>query len=370
MINKVVKENKCTGCMACSNICPINVIKIKENEKGFLIPKVLEEFCVKCGKCKKVCPVINNTKENINDIKVYACYNKDEKIRMQSSSGGIFTLIAEEIIKDGGVVCGAQFNDEFEVVHSIVKTTEELKKFRGSKYVQSQISYILKDVEEYLKNGVKVLFTGTPCQIEGLISYLGKEYENLYTQDIICHGVPSPKVWKKYLKYKEEKNQSKIKNINFRRKDIEGWSNYNVNFKYNDLEENENVKNEKYMQLFLKDLTLRDSCYSCNFKKEKRISDITVADYWGIKHIDPEINDEKGLSAVLINSLKGEELFEKIKDNIFYKLQSIEGITKYNPSFIKSSKYNLKRDEFFKDLDNTSIEELYEKYINIEKENE
>lgn len=359
----VINKEECTGCMACKNACPKNAIEIQENSKGFLYPKINKEYCINCGICQKVCPVKNKLEENKFEIEVYACRNKDESIRLKSSSGGIFTLIANYILKQNGVVFGAAFNEKFEVVHQWIDTKDGLEKLRCSKYLQSKIGDSYKAAKKFLDEGRKVLFTGTPCQVEGLLAFLNKDYDNLYTQDIICHGVPSPKVWRKYLEYKKSIHNGTPKKVNFRKKDIEGWSSYYVNFTFSNKEENVYFKKDAYMKLFLKNFDLRDTCYACNFKKEKRKSDITVADFWGINNVRPEMNDEKGTSAVLVNSSKGKELFDNIKEYMEYTKENIEDIKKYNPSFIKSSDYNEKREEFFVDIEKEKFEKIVKKYL-------
>ena len=360
----VIDKKQCTGCMACKNACPRNAITIEEDTKtGFLYPKINTEYCVNCNICRKVCPVENKLPENKNEIEVYACKNKNDQIRMKSSSGGIFTLIANYILNQNGVVFGAAFNEKFEVVHTWTDNEEGLEKFRGSKYLQSQIGKTFKEVKEFLEEGRKVLFTGTPCQVEGLLTYLRKYYENLYTQDIICHGVPSPKVWRKYLEYKKNLNKEFPKKVNFRKKEIAGWNAYHMNFTYSHFEENVHHNDDPYMKFFLNNFDLRDTCYDCKFKKEKRMSDITVADFWGIKNVRPEMNDEKGTSAILINSSKGKELFENIKNDIDWTKESMEPIIKYNSCVIKSTYYNEKREEFFEDLEKEEFENLIDKYL-------
>lgn len=360
----IIDKKQCTGCMACTNSCPKNAITIeKDVNTEFLYPKINTEDCINCNICKKVCPIKNKLPENKNDIKVYACKNKNDEIRMKSSSGGIFTLIANYILKQNGVIFGAAFNENFEVVHMWTDNEEGLEKFRGSKYVQSQIGKSFKQVKNFLEEGRKVLFTGTPCQIEGLLTYLRKDYENLYTQDIICHGVPSPKVWRKYLEYKKIINKEFPRKVNFRKKEIAGWNAYHVSFTYSHFEENVHHNNDPYMKLFLNNFDLRDTCYNCNFKREKRKSDITVADFWGIKNIRPEMNDEKGTSAILVNSQKGKEIFENIKNNIVWTEEKIENIIKYNSCFVKSTYYNEKRNEFFEDLEKETFEYLINKYL-------
>ena len=360
----VIDKKECTGCMACKNACPKNAIVIEEDaHNGFLYPKINKELCINCNICTKVCPVKNKLSENQNEIEVYACKNKNDEIRMKSSSGGIFTLIANYILNQDGIVFGAAFNENFEVEHTWTDKEEGLEKFRGSKYLQSKIGDSFKQAKDFLEKGKKVLFTGTPCQIEGLLAYLKKDYQNLYTQDIICHGVPSPKVWRKYLEYKKKLNNDVPQKINFRKKEISGWNSYHMNFTYSRFEENTHHEDDPYMKFFLYNFDLRDTCYDCKFKKLKRKSDITVADFWGINNVRPEMNDEKGTSAILINSLKGKELFESIKNDIIYTQECIDVIVKYNPCVSKSTYYNQKRDDFFEDLEKESFENLIEKYL-------
>lgn len=357
----VIEKNKCTGCMSCKNVCPVNAIKIERNADGFQYPKIDQTKCIHCNLCKKACPVVTTLKQQNNETKAYACKNKNTNVRMQSSSGGIFTLIAEDILNQNGVIFGAKFNQKFEVVHDYVLKKEELSIFRGSKYLQSKIGDSYKKVKKFLEEGKKVLFTGTPCQVEGLLSYLGKDYENLYTQDIICHGVPSPKVWKKYLEYK--KQNKKIKEINFRKKDILGWNNYQVNYKYENSEENIHHEEDIYMKLFLQNLILRQSCYSCNFKKINRKSDITLADFWGIDKVLPEFNDEKGTSALIVHSKKGKEIFDRIKEHINFIEVNVEDIKKYNPCLCKSAHYNDNRNQFFKVFNKEGLKTAIEEFL-------
>lgn len=362
-MESVLERKKCTGCMACLNICPKEAIEIEIGKDGFNYPKVNKEKCINCGICQKACPVINKIKENTNKIEVYACRNKNEKIRMKSSSGGIFTLMAEWILSHNGVVFGVKFNQNMEAVHDYVEDKENLKMFRGSKYVQSNIGKTYQKIKQFLLEGRKVLFTGTPCQVEGLLAYLGKEYENLYTQDIICHGVPSPKVWEKYLEYKKKIYGEYPKKVDFRRKDLSDWRNYQVCYKYSNIEENIDHIEDVYMKLFLYNFDLRQTCYNCNFKKIKRSSDITIADFWGIQNVNPDFYDERGISAVLVNTEKGRQCFENIKNNIEFSVENIEDIMKYNSSFYKSAKYNEEREKFFEDLENNDFEYLIKKFL-------
>lgn len=362
-LKNIIDEKECTGCMACKNICPKNAIKIISEKDGFEYPKINENLCINCGYCKKICPVINNMNRENKEPKIYACKNKNEQIRLQSSSGGIFTLIAEWIIKQDGIVFGAKLEKNMIVSHNYIENIEDIVELRGSKYVQSQIGETYKKVKEFLLKNKKVFFSGTPCQIEGLLAYLGKEYENLYTQDIICHGVPSPKVWKKFLEYKRKKNGQYPIQVNFRNKNISGWSNYNVNYKYSKAEENINHKEDEYMKLFLKNYDLRKSCYQCKFKKVARNSDITLADFWGINRVNAEFNDEKGISAIIVHSKKGREIFENIKNNMEFISANIDDIKKYNPCIYIPADKNELREEFFYDLETNEFEEIIKKYL-------
>lgn len=359
---KIEEKYKCSGCHACYNICPKNAIKMKEDKYGFKYPEVDNSKCINCNLCKKVCPIINSKTKKEEVRTAYACYNKNEAVRKSSSSGGIFTLIATEIIKKQGVVFGAKFNKEFNVEHDYVEKVEDLYKFRGSKYVQSEIKDTYKKAKEFLERNRYVLFTGTPCQIEGIYSFLGKNYEKLYTQDIVCHGVPSKLVWEKYKKYLEGKFESKIINVDFRNKET-GWDSYSVKITFDNKKEYI-MKNsdDKYMRSFLRNTCLRDSCYNCNFKKIKRISDITLADFWGIQNICPELDDNKGTSLVSINSKKGKDLFDTIKDEIVFKEVEIQEAIKYNPSMVSSSKEDKNRQKFFKNLERFDFNKLVDKY--------
>lgn len=358
---KIENKSECCGCTSCYSICPVQAIQMIEDGEGFRYPKVDKTKCINCGLCKKVCPILNK-KEKKNEPKAYACINKNEEIRKNSSSGGIFSLIAETILDMGGVVFGAQFDSELNVVHSYTENKEELHRYRGSKYVQSIVGDSYKKVKEYLEKGKYVFFTGTPCQVEGLYVFLQKDYNKLYTQDIICHGVPSPKVWHKYKDALEKEHKSKIKTMNFRDKS-NSWKSYCLNYEFenNDFYKEINLKSN-YMIAFLKDLSIRESCYICKFKSKNRKSDITLADFWGIQNLNPDMDDDKGTSLVMVNSQKGITLFEKIKENIIYKETNFEEAIKYNPSMTCSPQIPESREFFFKDLDTMNFDELVDKY--------
>ena len=373
MIN-ITDKKDCCGCNACVQRCPKQCITMHADNEGFLYPIVDTTRCTDCGLCEKVCPVINQ-EEPQEPLKAYAAYNKDEKIREQSSSGGIFTLLAEETIKKGGVVFGVKFNKDWMPEFGYTETVEGIAPFRGSKYVQAIVGNAYKQAEEFLKTGREVLFSGTPCQIAGLKRFLRKEYENLTTVDIICHGVPSPKVWDMYLKdtcskllksTPDEKIQSVspigetykscIEAISFRSK-ITGWKKYSILLKLNfSTYDGKNtvvftepfVKNN-FMKAFLSDTILRPSCYDCPAKQGKSHSDITIADFWGIDVVDSTFDDDKGCGAIFINTAKGEALLPISQTT--YKEKTFNEVIAYNSAYYQSCKPHPNRKKFFKGLD-------------------
>lgn len=358
---EIINKIECTGCSACYNICPKHAIEMIEDKKGFEYPKINKEKCIDCKLCVKACPILHYNIVN-NIPKAYAVINNNEITRDKSASGGVFSLLAEYIIDNNGVVFGAEFDKNWRVKHYYIENKENIDKFRGSKYLQSTIGNTYKLAKEFLKNGKKVLFTGTSCQIEGLKSYLMKDYENLYTQDIICHGVPSPKVHNKYLEYQKNKfKTTKINKIEHRNKD-NGWRNFKLKIKFDKNTYKESHKKDLFMQAFLRNTILRDSCYNCHFKKKNRISDITLADFWGIENILPDMDDDKGTSLVIVNSKKGQELLENIKDKIQCKSVDFETAIKYNPSMTKSAKKDKQSDKFFENLDKMDFDKLVKKY--------
>lgn len=354
MIDKVGKNN-CTGCYACENICPKNCIDMKVDKEGFRYPNVYEEVCIKCEKCLNVCPILNQ-KTIVNNPKAYASYNKDERIRRESSSGGIFTLLSEKVIQNNGVVFGAKFDDKFDVVHGYTQDIKGLKSFRGSKYVQSKIGQAYNQVKNFLKNNRLVLFSGTPCQIAGLKSFLGKDYSNLICIDIICHGVPSPLAWDKY---KSEISRGKnITSINFRDKTY-GWKTYSFRIDFDDNTSFlEKGADNKYIRGFIGDIYLRPSCHNCKFKTLNRQSDITLADFWGIENIDSKMDDGNGTSLVIVNSKKGNHILKEIEDFIVFKEVDLNNAIKYNMSAIKSSYCNPRRKYFFKKVNKFKFDKL------------
>ena len=361
-MQEIAPKHICTGCHACYNICPTNSISMCHDEEGFLYPEIDGTKCVNCEKCKKVCPVFMDYSGNENSI-AYACVNNNEQIRIDSSSGGVFSLLAENVIACDGVVFGAAFDEEFDVKHICVQNDREIYKLRGSKYVQSTISDAYKEVEKYLKQGRQVLFSGTPCQIGGLKTYLKFDYDNLILVDLICHGVPSPKAWRKYLQYQQNKYGSRLEEnsiINFRDK-RSGWYKFSLSIKFNDEKEHlKDLSEDLFMKAFLNNLCLRKSCYNCHFKSVNRQSDITLADFWGVKEQLPEMFDNKGTSLVLVNTDKGKCLFENISDSIKLSKVDINKALKTNTAAYKSCEMPKNRTKFMASLDTVDFKKNVE----------
>lgn len=329
MIN-IINKTDCCGCSACMQTCPKQCISMKEDEEGFLYPIINTENCINCHKCEYVCPLKKNNDSRI-PLEVIAAKNKNENERINSSSGGVFILLAKYVLMNNGVVFGAVYDNLWEVHHGCATDLVGVQKMIGSKYMQSRIEETFKTAEFYLKEGREVLFTGTPCQILGLHSFLRKNYDNLLTVDICCHGVPSPGVWRRYLSDmiqkicvpKDKKDNCKkveedigIININFRDKRKTGWKKYSLALNLKKDKKtffySETNRDDLYMQGFLKNLYLRPSCYDCKCKDGCSQSDITIGDFWGINKIIPNVDDDKGLSLVLINSEKGRKILHKL----------------------------------------------------------
>lgn len=318
MITLFENSKDCAGCTACVNKCPKKAITLIEDKEGFLYPKIDNDKCVECGICLKTCPIRNDNRDSITQT-TYLSKNKNAEIRKNSSSGGTFYALAEFIIKEKGIVYGAILNEKMEVIHSKTNSIKELKKMMGSKYVQSNLGEIFKDIQNELINNKKILFVGTPCQVAGLKSFLGKKYDTLFLCDLVCHGVPSPKIWNEYVKLVEDKSNKKLKNYIFRSK-INGWHSHTeiAEFLNGDTEKETSLINSN-KELFYSSLVLRPSCYSCKFANTNRISDITIADAWGIEKVAKEFDDNLGTSLVIVNTKNGEKLFNNIADNLLIK---------------------------------------------------
>lgn len=348
----ILSKTACCGCSACAQCCPKGCITMIDDSEGFLYPLVDKENCIDCHICENVCPLLKSNSPH-EPLLTYAAINKDEKTRQSSSSGGIFSLLAEKIILNNGIVFGAKFDDDFQVCHDFADTIAGIVEFRGSKYVQSKIGEAYKKCENFLKARRQVLFSGTPCQIGGLKHFLRKDYDNLFTVDVVCHGVPSPKVWHRYLK--EIVGTKRILNCSMRNKE-NGWKRSNFTLDYGDMQDmhrlsswhHENV----FMEAFLKNMILRPSCYNCRFRNFRSHSDITIADFWGVQKIIPEMDDDRGTSLVMVNTEKGCNILP-IDGVRIVETSFVNGL-RSNPSIAYNHKPWPRREKFFNTLDDSA----------------
>ena len=357
----MIKTDKnCIGCGACADACPVNCITMEYDEEGFLYPTVNTSDCINCSSCNKVCIIENNIPE-IETIKAYAAFSKNEERRRDSSSGAIFYELSKSVLDKGGVVFGAAFDNEWNVKHIACESILDLHKLQKSKYVQSDTRGIFKQVKTELESQRPVLFVGTPCQCNALHLYLGKKYENLLLVDFICHGVPSPMVWQKYL---AAYGKEKIVSINFRDKS-DGWKNYNFFVETKEEAFKHNFWSNPYMRLFLSDYILRPSCYQCKSKFPHKSADITMGDLWGAENIVNELDDDKGLSLIVINTQKGKSAINQL-DNIASKTVDISDAFRHNPSAVSSADIPNKREKLLSELkqdNNPNFEKYISKYL-------
>ena len=344
MLNNI---KNCTGCGACQNICPRNAVSIEFNQKGFYAPLIAENLCVQCGMCRKVCPALEFESLNFNNPICYVAYADDEE-RKNSTSGGIFPVLAKYVLKKNGYVCGVTWNKDWEAEHILINKEEDLKKLRFSKYVQSKTNYSFKIIKKLLNENKLVLFSGTPCQNAGLIKFLGKNYDNLITVDVLCHGAPSPKVWQDYLEANFDKE--KIAAINFRKKDA-GWLKYCDDWFNNicndSIDMNDGIRKPIgiFYEAFIKHKLSNDACLKCKYRSIPRPADFTLGDFWHLYY--SKLNDHRGLSAVVLNSNKAKDIFKTITSELkFYKRINLKGHYE-KLEMTKESKASKSRERFF-----------------------
>ncbi|MBR5334855.1 MAG: Coenzyme F420 hydrogenase/dehydrogenase, beta subunit C-terminal domain [Bacteroidaceae bacterium] len=337
MIN-ICDKSMCCGCAACVQRCPKQCIAMRADSEGFFYPLVDAVRCIDCGLCEKVCPMLNPGEERV-PLHTYAARCTDEDIRRESSSGGVFSVLACEVLAGGGVVFGTRFDNEWGVVHDFCTTPEGLAAFRGSKYVQSNIGDNYIKAEAFLKEGRRVLFSGTPCQIAGLKRFLRREYDNLLAVEVACHGVPSPLVWRRYLE--ERGALCNVENVIFRDKST-GWKSYSVRLSMDKRTLCEPFYDNEYMKAFIYGYSMRPSCYNCKAKARSSGADILLADLWGAPHLIGADDDDKGMSLVAVDK---EALLPSGK--LWLKEIEYSEAVKYNSSIVKSVPLNEKRDEFF-----------------------
>ena len=332
----ITDKSQCCGCGACVQSCPRHCITMKADKQGFLYAKTDETLCIDCKRCESVCPILNHSTERI-PIKTLAAKIPNKELRLLSSSGGVFTALASYVINCNGVVFGARFDNEWNVVHGYAETIDELAQFRGSKYVQSNIGDSYRQVKAFLKQERFVLFSGTPCQVAGLRKFLRKEYDHLLLVDVVCHGVPSPQAWKTYIANKD------VFHVNFRDKKL-GWKKYSMNINHVSCF----YQRDRFMLCFLANLTLRPSCFNCQFKSGTSGSDLTLGDFWGITEIEPHFDDDIGASVVLSYTAKGNSILEQIELN--RKDVEYEKVCLHNSSIHSSAKQPNNYEEFWKDF--------------------
>lgn len=353
MIHITDKYN-CCGCEACVQACPKECISFDEDTEGFRYPKVDTSLCVECGTCEKVCPILTPY-EKRRPQKQIAAINPDETIRKQSSSGGIFTMLAERVIHEGGIVYGVRFDENWQAVFGHTETTEGLAAFRGSKYIQARVGNVFLEVSEFLKSGRKVLFIGTPCQVAALRHFLHHEYDNLFLVDFICHGVPSPKVWRMYIDEVTQNSVSAIRDVQFRNKK-QGWKRFNFNLTYNKLGQQYNIsschKKNHYMRIFENDVILRPSCHNCKAKGGRSGSDLSIADFWGIWKLNSEMDDDRGTSLVMVHTDKGKDHITALQLKTWEA--QYDDVIRFNKAVEHCAKEHPKRSWFFAQLDSTN----------------
>lgn len=369
-MNILSNAEKCCGCNACGDVCPTNAISYSQDNEGFLYPKIDDNACINCNKCKSVCPCLItngriNKSDKLNKPDVYAAYSKNENIRIDSTSGGIFSELALAIYEQNGIVCGAVYNQDYTVSHILSYDKSLLPQIRSSKYLQSSAIGCYNAIKTALESGRHVLFCGTPCQVTALHSFLGQEYSKLFTCDFICRGVNSPKVFLSYMEMLEKKYRSNATQIKFKNKKW-GWHNFSMRV---DFENGLQYCEDRYHDLFFIGYLqygnfARPSCYDCQFKGFPQSSDITLGDFWGIEKIDKTMDQDKGTSLVMVNTKKGTHLISTISDKIQIKAFCMEDIARGNPAINTSLTPTITcRKEFFNDLDKLGFEKVAKKYF-------
>lgn len=356
-------NKNCCGCTACKNSCPTGAIQMTENSEGFLLPVVDKTKCVDCGKCDTVCPFLNSEngeKVQLLKSKTYLYYLKDEKIRMNSASGGAFYGIAEQFVENGGYVCGCVWDNDLEACHIVSDKIDDVLRMQSSKYTQSNMKNCYSEIKELLKAEKKVFFTGTACQVAGLKGYLGKEYDNLLCAAIICHGVPSPKVWRKYKNALEKRFGGKMTNVNMRDKEKFGYTKSACKYEFDNgkIVQWETYLRDLYCFCFTDDLFIRNSCLDCRYKGNNSSADIILGDYY--KNIEGSGN--AGVGVVICLNEKGNNTITNVKNAHVVGFDNDEFIKKNNMLW-NSTSGNPNREKFFKDFDNAEIIKCIKKYI-------
>jgi len=358
----ISQKEECCGCHACFTACPTGCIEMVADGEGFLYPLVNEELCANCGICEKVCPMASELRHD-NPPVAFAAWHRNAAIRTESSSGGGFSALMRKTLGEGGVVFGAAFDSSLTLCHQSAQNEAESDKLRGSKYVQSIIGNAYKDAQNFLHQGRHVLFSGTPCQVAGLYAFLGNDEENLLTCDLVCHGVPSPKVFAAYKENMERRHGAKVQRISFRRKEC-GWKRSSVALLFdNATEYRRSLADDPFMLGFLRNTYLRPSCHNCRFSRIPRIADITLGDFWGVGDHHPGWDDDRGTSLILVQTKKGQDAFDAVRDALVAHDAELDVAIRSNSCISGSVPPRQNRAAFFIDLDRLPFEKVIKRYM-------
>jgi len=344
-----IKEKKdCCGCYGCLNACPVGCISFSMDTEGFFYPDVDTQRCINCNLCNKVCPIENKYDVKNEYHQAFACVNKNSSVRMKSSSGGVFFALAKYVIDHDGVVYGAAFDEKMRLVTTKATTVDEISPLLSSKYVQSEVGNAYQEIKRYVEAGRIVLFVGAGCQIAGLRGYLkNQSYDNLILADFICHGVPAPGVWQSYVSYKEKNAHSKMMTAEFRNKQRNWRQYYAVHTYENGKTERIHRSDNPYHLSFLKNYSLRPSCFDCQFKGTERVSDITIGDFWSVKKYINDMDDKKGVSLIIVHTKKGIEVFDEIREELQIQEVDHDEIVSANVPYLESVNCPNNRSDFY-----------------------
>lgn len=350
-IKQICERRLCTGCGVCANVCPVGAIEMVQNEVGFNYPKINLDKCIHCNKCRNTCPILNKKERPEFNKEIYAVKNKNLDERLKSTSGGVFSMFSRYVLEQKGIVYGCEMKDN-KAAHIRITKISELARLRGSKYIQSNLSNVFESLKKDIDTGKLVLFSGTPCQIGAIKAFLGKEYPNLITVSVICHGVISDKVLNLHLSDLEKKYKASISEWNFRNKKPNPWNEASVSYKVGNSKKTVNFLDDNLMYLYLKNVILRDSCYDCKFKGDNNVADIIIADYWGIEISNKEFFDANGVSACVINSVHGKDFFDKIdiKKYAYIEKGDFEDLEKYNSAYTHQVTCKVDRRKYVREI--------------------
>ena len=360
MIDKVSVQ-ECAICGACINACPVDAISLDKVHLDFRYPQINEDICIHCNRCEKACPILGNKGKPDEGYPVdFAAKSENDPMRMRSSSGGVFYELADQMLRDGGYVCGAVFDEEFHVKHILSNAKEDMLRMMGSKYAQSDVGYCYREVKDVLEKGCKVLFSGCPCQVAGLRTFLGKEYPNLVLVELICHGIPSDHMLQTYIGMQERKYGARLTRMEFRNKK-KGWHNSSVRMEFGHHRTYSKPEAaDAYMNGFLGSVTLKPTCYQCHFRNFTAGSDIILGDFWGAE-VELPVDDNKGISAILVNSGKGMDVLDRC--NLTLTPANVETVIKYNRNLLCSAAPSPQRSSFYASADTNGLEEAIRRYL-------